>query len=68
MSIKIGDTRIFRNKSAYPSLDCKKCTVTGLPDSEYEFYGVIFENGLKMAVTESEILIPYNHRKLTRPG
>lgn len=55
--IKKGDTRIFRNKSAYPSLDGKVCTVTATPDSDYDYYGVVFENGLKMAVTKYEIFM-----------
>ncbi len=43
--MKIGETVIFRNTSAYTGLDGSYVKILAMPDSKYRYYSVEFLTG-----------------------
>lgn len=54
--LKINDKAIFVNSYAYPSLSGKKVIIKDIPDKNYDFYSVQFDDGTRMACYGNELI------------
>lgn len=50
-----GDRALFTNLYAYPTISGRVVTIQNLPDKEFDYYGVMFEDGSRMAAKECEL-------------